>query len=72
MTGQSCYVSAISTDRRYAVRSDDVIGDMCTFLDIAGCVTYERAAAVVMVVRWRDGSGYSPLLLPEFKSVTVH
>lgn len=72
MTGGTCYVSAISSDRRYAVRSDDVIGDACSFIDGAGRVTRLNDRAVVMVVRWRDGSGYSPLILPEFQPVTVH
>jgi len=72
MTTGTCYVSAISADRRYAIRSDDVIGDACSFIDEAGRVIHSPSNASVVVVRWRDGSGYSPLLLPEFQPVTVH
>lgn len=58
-------VLAVNLFQRLAVRDDDTLGDIRTFLDDEGDETEDVDGAEWAVVEWRDG-GWSTLVIDDY------
>lgn len=60
-------VSAINVPKRLALRDDDTLGDIRSFLDADGDETADFETAAVAIVEWRGG-GWSPVVIADFET----
>lgn len=60
-------VASVNLAQGLALREDDVLGDMRSFLDAYG-EDCEREDAVVAIVQWRDTRGWTPVRIEDFEN----